>query len=180
LNPYTGEIAALATSLCWTATATLFTFASQKVGSMVLNRIRLLLAVVFLVLTHLLLRIPLPLQAGGERWLWLGLSGIVGLTLGDLFLFQTFIAIGPRLGMLMMSLAPVIAGISAWLFLSEAMGGFQILGVALTLAGVAWVVLERGGGIAERPAQPEDPESSKVYWRGILFGLVRPPGRPWA
>lgn len=171
MNPYTGEIAALATALCWTATSTLFTFASQKVGSMVLNRIRLLLALVFLVATHLLLRIPLPTQAGGERWFWLGLSGIVGLTLGDLFLFQAFITIGPRLGMLMMSLAPVIAGFSAWLFLSEAMGSIQILGVTITLAGVAWVVLERGGGMAENPAQPGNPEGSKVYWKGILFGL---------
>jgi len=146
LNPYTGEIAALATSLCWTATATLFTFASQKVGSMVLNRIACCWQSFFLVLTHLLLRIPLPLQAGGERWLWLGLSGIVGLNTGRPVLVQTFIAIGPRLGMLMMSLAPVIAGISGMAVPIRGDGRFSDPGCRLTLAGVAWVVLERGGG----------------------------------
>lgn len=168
MNPYIGEIAALATSVCWTATSTFFAFASQRVGSLVLNRIRLLLAIVFLIAAHLVLRLALPFQAGGERWLWLGLSGVVGLTLGDLFLFQAYIHIGPRLGMLMMSLAPVIAGITAWLFLGETMGGLQVLGIAVTLLGVAWVIRERHGDDTGRPQDSQDP---RAYWKGVLFGL---------
>jgi drug/metabolite transporter (DMT)-like permease len=177
LNPYIGELAALGTSLCWTATSTFFAFASRKVGSLVLNRARLVLAVMVLLIAHPLLRVSLPLQAGSERWFWLGLSGIVGLTLGDLFLFQSFIFVGPRLGMLMMSLAPVIAGITAWFFLAESLGAYQILGIAVTLGGVAWVVLE--GGSADwryrkryrQLSQPEGQQIHKNYWKGILFGV---------
>jgi drug/metabolite transporter (DMT)-like permease len=165
LNLYIGELAALGTSLCWTATSTFFAFASRKVGSLVLNRVRLVLAVIVLLIAHPLLRVSLPLQAGSERWFWLGLSGIVGLTLGDLFLFQSFIFVGPRLGMLMMSLAPVIAGVTAWFFLAESLGAVQILGIAVTLGGVAWVVLEGGN------RQPEGQQIHKNYWKGILFGV---------
>lgn len=165
MNNFTGELAALATSLCWTATSTFFAFASRRVGSIILNRARLVLALIFLLLAHPLLGIPLPLQAESERWFWLSISGIVGLTLGDLFLFQTYIWIGPRLGMLMMSLAPVIAGAAAWFFLGESLGALQIIGIAVTLGGVAWVVLDGRGRNAE------EAETQKNYWKGVLFGV---------
>lgn len=165
MNAYAGELAALATSLCWTATSTFFAYASTRVGSLVLNRTRLVLAALFLLAAHPLLGLPLPFQAEVERWFWLSLSGIVGLTLGDLFLFQTFIWIGARLGMLMMSLAPVIAGVTAWFFLGESLGGLQILGIAVTLTGVVWVVLEG------RSRQQGAPGGERNYWKGILFGI---------
>jgi drug/metabolite transporter (DMT)-like permease len=163
LSAYLGEIAALLTSLAFSVTSTLFTFAGQKVGSAVVNRTRLILAVLLLTLIHwFILGSLLPLEAEPQRWLWLGLSGIVGLVLGDTFLFQSFVWIGPRLSMLMMSLAPVIAALVAWIFLDEKLSLGQIAGIALTLAGIAWVVLERGGN---RQRQSRD------YTRGILFGL---------
>lgn len=158
-----GELAALATSLTFSFGSTFLTLGGRRVGSMILNRARLLIAIGFLSLTHwILLGIPLPLHAEPHRWLWLGLSGFVGLVLGDIFLFQAFVWIGPRLSMLMMSLAPIIATFLAWLFLGERMGWLQVFGIALTLSGVAWVVLERNG--ANKAANPD-------YARGILYGL---------
>lgn len=161
----TGELAALATSGFFTITSVLFTLAGRRIGSLVLNRIRLLLALAFLLLAHLLLGVPLPTQADGTRWLWLSISGIIGLVIGDMFLFQAFLWIGPRLTMLMMSLAPVLATALAWLLMGEQLSGLQGLGILITLGGIAWVVLERGG-------QP-DPEqgSPRRYGWGLLFGL---------
>jgi len=52
---YLGELAALATSLCWTVSATFFTLASQRVGSMIVNRARLVVAALFLITTHWLI-----------------------------------------------------------------------------------------------------------------------------
>ena len=141
-----GELAALGTSLCFSFTSTFFTLAGRQVGSVVVNRIRLLLAVGFLMLVHwVLLGQPLPLGVEPERWFWLGLSGIIGLVLGDAFLFQAFVMIGPQPSMLMMSLAPVISAFAAWVFLGETLNGRQLLAVALTVAGVVWVILERSG-----------------------------------
>ena len=98
---FVGELAALVTSLCWSFTSTFFTLAGRLVGSVVVNRIRLVLAVLFLVLAHFMLRQPLPVGAAPWRWFWLALSGFFGLVLGDAFLFQAFVWIGPRLSMLM-------------------------------------------------------------------------------
>ena len=55
--PYIGEIAALLTSLCFSATSTLFTLAGRQVGSVVVNRVRLILAVAFLAVTFSLFAI---------------------------------------------------------------------------------------------------------------------------
>lgn len=165
MERYLGEIAALSTSLAWSLTSTFFTLASRRVGSVITNRMRLLLAVLFLTATHwLLLAEPFPTQVEPERWFWLSISGVVGLLLGDAFLFQAFVWIGPRLSMLMMSLAPVIAGIFSWIFLAEVLSALQVLGVVLTVSGVAWVVWQGDG---RRDGTSKD----KQYLRGILFGF---------
>lgn len=119
---YAGQIAALMTSLFFSFSSTFFTFATRKFGPMVVNRIRLVMAAVLLILIHwLLFGSSLPLNAGASRWFWLGISGIVGLVLGDVLLFQAYRYIGPRLAMLMLSLAPIIAALVAWMFLGEAL-----------------------------------------------------------
>jgi drug/metabolite transporter (DMT)-like permease len=165
LNTVTGELAALATSLLFSITSVFFTFASRQLGSIVLNRIRLLIAIAFLVLAHLLLSIPLPLHVSPQTWFWLGLSGVIGLVLGDVCLFQAYIWIGPRLTMLLMSLAPILAGVLAWIFFDETLNSRQIFGIALTLAGMGWVILEQN-------ERGQDMHANKrFYWLGILFGL---------
>lgn len=163
MSIYAGEIAALLTSLAFSITSTMFTLAGRRVGSGVVNRTRLILAVLFLGLTHwFVLGSFLPVGAEPKRWFWLGLSGIVGLVLGDAFLFQAFVWIGPRLSMLMMSLAPVIAAWVAWIFLGERLTAGQIFGILFVLFGIAWVVLERNG---------KQQGENRNYLRGILFGL---------
>ena len=160
-----GELAALLTSLFFSVTSTFFTLAGRRVGSMAVNRSRLVVALLLLSGAHwIFYGAPAPLQAGGTRWFWLGLSGVIGLTLGDAFLFQAFIWIGPRLSMLMMSLAPVLAAITAWVFLAETLSAGQIAGILLTLAGVAWVILERRGN--RLPTH-----DGRHYLRGVIFAL---------
>ncbi len=163
---YLGELAALATSLCFSFTSTFFTLAGRQVGSLVVNRLRLVVAVGLLVGVHwALLGSPLPVGAGGDRWFWLGVSGVIGLVLGDAFLFQAFVWIGPRLSMLLMSLAPVIAALLAWAFLAETLSPGQVLGVGLTVGGIGWVALVRDQVRESGPAGRRD------YMRGLLFGL---------
>ena len=171
MTPYLGELAALLTALLFSATSTFFTLAGRQVGSLVLNRTRLLLAILFLLLAHLLLHTPLPFDAGPERLFWLSISGVVGLVLGDAFLFQAFVWIGPRMSMLLMSLAPVIAALLAWLFLSESLGIWQVTGILITLTGIAVVVLER------QPQRNLSNLSPSRYAPGILFGMAAATGQ---
>ncbi len=165
MSIYLGEIAAILTAVCWTFTAAFFALAGREVGSVGVNRMRLLLAVVQFALAHwLLYSTPFPLGDGPERWFWLAISGIVGLAIADAFLFQSYVWIGPRLGMLLMSGAPVIAALLAWIFLGETLLPRQILGIFLTVGGIAWVVLERNG---KNRAELDNPN---FLW-GIMFGM---------
>jgi len=160
---YLGELAAIITSITYAVNSTLFTVAGRVVGSTVVNRVRLVAACLFLTLAQWIFLGSLwPVGAGWDRWFWLGLSGIVGLVLGDAFLFQAFVLVGPRLSMLMMSLAPIIAAAAAWIFLGESLSFWQISGILITLIGVGWVVMEKNKN------QPADKEN---YLKGILFGL---------
>lgn len=159
-----GELAALATSISFTFGSTFFTLGARVLGSIAVNRLRLLIAISFLMLTHwIFFGVPYPIYAEPYRWLWLGLSGIVGYALGDFFLFQAFVWIGPRLSMLMMSLAPVIATFLAWVFLGETITLLQMVGVLITLSGVGWVVLDRS---------PIHTTKDKDYGRGVFYALL--------
>lgn len=160
---FIGELAALATSMTFAVNSAFFTVAGRKVGSVVVNRMRLVFALFFLIIAHVLFLGTLyPVEAGADRWLWLGLSGIVGLVLGDAFLFQAFVWVGPRISMLMMSLAPIIAAVTAWMFLGESLSLLKIVGIALTIGGLIWVILENNH---------YRNRENRNYLKGILFGL---------
>lgn len=160
---YLGEIAAIITSFTFAINSALFTLAGREVGSVVVNRLRLVIASLLLMAAQwIFLGTPWPVGVELDRWIWLGLSGIVGLVLGDAFLFQAFVLVGPRISMLMMSLAPILAAFIAWIFLGEALTFWQIMGIILTLIGVMWVVLEKNN---KQGPQKEN------YLRGVLFGL---------
>jgi drug/metabolite transporter (DMT)-like permease len=144
---YIGELAGLLTSVFWSVTSVIFTKTTQQVGSITVNRLRVVLALAFLMLINLVLYgYLLPFDAGAERWLWFMLSGIIGYAVGDVFLFQSFLYIGPQRAMLMMSLAPLMSAGMAWMFFGEVLIGVQMIGVVVTLAGIAWVISRQRGG----------------------------------
>jgi len=160
-----GPLAALGTSFCWSFTSTFFTLAGRRIGAMVVNRTRLVLAVIFLALTHWVLQgTPFPWHASPQRWFWLGLSGVVGLVIGDALLFQSFVWLGPRLSMLIMSLVPVISTLFAWVLLGEHLTAWQIAAIVITVGGVASVILDQEGNNAAIV-------EGKAYLTGVLFGL---------
>lgn len=166
--PFLGELAAVGTSLCFSFGSTFFTLSGRALGSVIVNRGRLLAAVLLVMLMHLLFYGQLlPLDAGTDRWIWLGLSGVVGLVLGDTFLLQAFVLIGPRLSMLMMALAPVLGALLAWLFLGETLALQEIAGIAVTLLGILVVIGERS---ASTPGTLQT-HDRRGYIIGLLCGL---------
>jgi drug/metabolite transporter (DMT)-like permease len=161
---FIGEVAALTTSFFFAMTALIFTATGRMVGSQVTNRMRLVFALIYLVILNLIFfREPLPFSADSSRWLWLGLSGVIGLSLGDAFLFQSFLSVGTRLGTLLLSLAPIFGSIVAWLFFGETLTILQITGIVLALAGIAWVIASH-----QEPANTPRGHTR----RGVLFGTL--------
>ncbi|HSB65516.1 MAG TPA: DMT family transporter [Anaerolineales bacterium] len=172
-----GEVAALLTAMCYSISSIFFTRAGQKYGPMTSNRLRLVVAIVLLGMIHwIAYGSPVPIHAGIQRWLWLGISGVVGLAIGDLFLFQAYVIIGPRLGLLFLSLSPALATILAWLFLGERLSLGKLLGITITLLGIAWVVLESNIN-HDSPANQALPAVRKVNMKGIIAGLIAATGQ---
>ncbi len=164
---FIGEIAGLATSFFFALTSLIFAASGRMVGSQVTNRIRLILALLYLIILNLILfREPLPFSAEPSRWIWLGLSGVIGLSLGDAFYFQSLVSVGPRLGSLLLSLAPIFGSIIAWVFFGEILTALQITGIALALAGIGWVVVSH----REPPDTPHGHTQRGVFF-GVLAGL---------
>jgi drug/metabolite transporter (DMT)-like permease len=176
MTPNIGEVAALLTAMCFSISSIFFTNASRKFGPVVSNRLRLIVAIFLLGVTHwIAFGTPIPLNAEPERWLWLGASGIVGLAIGDLFLFQAYITLGPRLGLLFLSLSPALATILAWLILGETLSAGNILGILLTLIGITWVVLESNPN-GKSPIINSSLHQ-RSYNKGIIAGLIAAAGQ---
>ncbi len=164
MSSHLGEIAALCTALCWTITSLSFESACKRIGSLVVNFIRLALAFLFLSISGWIFRgSAFPTDAPAHAWIWLSLSGFVGFTIGDLCLFRAFVLIGARISMLLMALVPLFTALISWLIMNEQLDDRDLLGMALTVGGVIWVVMER------RTDDKLEPEKSK--WIGVLLGL---------
>ncbi|HEX6899102.1 MAG TPA: DMT family transporter [Thermoanaerobaculia bacterium] len=149
-STHAGQLAALGTATCWAFSALAFDAAARRIGVLALNLIRLVIAFGFLSLAAWAMRgLPLPTDATPHAWGWLAVSGLVGFVFGDLCLFRAYVLIGPRLGMLVMSLAPLLTAVIGWLILGETLSGLDLLGMALTITGIGWAVLERKAPPAE-------------------------------
>jgi drug/metabolite transporter (DMT)-like permease len=170
---HVGALAALGSAFAWTFTALVFEYAGKRIGAFALNFLRLVLGCLFLGLYGLVVRGSFfPFDAPLSAWLWLGLSGLVGLVLGDLLLFQSFIDIGSRLAMLIYATAPAFAAVLGFLVFGERISLFGIGGMCLTLGGIAIVVFGRRG------AKNGVGEGASNLVGGALAPAVAPADRP--
>ena len=160
-----GEFAALGTACCWAASYILFTLAVRIAGPKWLNRWRLTVAAVLLLVVHgVAFGRPLPLDAGWGVWGWLTLSGVIGFAISDAFLFRALYHIGAHRTSLVTSLIPVISTAMAWIVFGETMSWTQLLASAGVVAGIALVVSARSPG-------RRDAANVRQATLGILFAL---------
>jgi len=139
-----GEIAALGTAVCWTATALSFESAGKRIGSLTVNLIRLGMATILFLAYGLIVRgAAFPIDATPHAWGWLALSGLVGFVIGDLLLFQAFVEIGARISMLVFASVPPLTAIMARFALDERLTPLAVGGMLVTLFGIVLVVLKR-------------------------------------
>ena len=159
-------MAALATAVLWTLSALAWTSAGRHVGALAVAFLRLVLAVGMLMAFGYFYRgLPWPSDADPRVWRLLGLSGFLGFFVSDLLLFKAFLVIGPRLSLLVTSLTPPIATLISWLWHGRSLGPLAWVAMAVTLAGVLWVVLEQRDG-------DDHPHSRKQLRYGLLLASV--------
>ena len=147
MNANIGYSTALIAAFGWAICSLCFTAAGHRIGALAVGFIRLMLALVmFCVYGWLTRGLAFPTDASAHAWLYLSLSGLIGFFLGDIFLFRSFVLIGPRLTLLVMSLWPAITALLGVTVLGEKLVYTEWCAIMLTLAGIIWVVLERRPG----------------------------------
>jgi drug/metabolite transporter (DMT)-like permease len=113
-------------------------------GSLVLNRLRITVAAVFLVTALWVTRgAPWPLWATGAQIGLLALSGLIGFVFGDSYYFRALVILGPGRAALIASSAPIFTAALGWPVLGERPGPLVLVGMALTVGGISWVLRER-------------------------------------
>jgi drug/metabolite transporter (DMT)-like permease len=168
VDGFVGELASLGTAACWAGTAMFFASAGQRIGSLTVNLLRLVMALAMLTVFEAVVRgHALPTDATAFSWSWLSVSGVIGFTIGDLCLFRALVLIGPRLASLIMSLAPPLTALIGWLVLGETLGGRDLLGMTLTVGGIAWAVTDRTS-----PRVASVVPAAPVTWGGIALACV--------
>ena len=135
-----GLLAACTTLLSWSVGTLSFLKASRLMDPGLMNRARLGVAVI----------VTFAIACGAEwiwpwellsstpltSWLWLGLSGLVGLAIGDLFGFTSLRILGARRQSVIGTTAPAASAIVGLALLGEALTLADVVGIALTILGV--------------------------------------------
>lgn len=156
-----GYCAALGAAIAWALGSILFRRMGDYASPLGMNLVKCLIGLVYLGVILLMLgKEPVSLRAV----LLLGLSGFLGIALGDTFFFKALISLGPKLTLLLAALGPVFTVVLAVVFLRERLSLLTLSGIAITLAGVTMVTW------SETPAG--DAGAKAVHFSGIFYSVL--------
>lgn len=130
---------ALGAALSWTLAGLFSHQAVLRFGSLHFNRLRMLAAAFLLVMMIALTdgSFVLPMAF----WQPVLLSAVVGVVLGDYFLFVAMRRLGPRRTAILFAGNAPIAAILSWLFLDEILSAVQILAILVGFAGICFAII---------------------------------------
>ena len=135
-----GAIAALASASCWAFGSILWRKIGDEISPLSMNLTKGIIGIAYLAIAILIIGIePVSMQA----FLFLGISGLLGIALGDTLYFMSLINLGPRLWSLIAALGPVFVAVSATIFLGERPSILVWTGILLTVSGTCWMLWER-------------------------------------
>ena len=152
-----GELAAIATGMCWTAGALFFERGIKHIGILTVNFIKVLIAFLLLTVTAMFFRgMPLPVDATLHNWIFLSMSGLIGFVITDMFLFSAYKTVGPRIAMLFMAFSPPLTAGIAYLFLGEQLGQRGLFGMSLVITGIILAIIGRSNSLDFLKINKED------------------------
>jgi len=157
-----GEAAAFATALLWGVSSQIQGAVARTIGATEITLLRLPYQIFFLTLLCLAMRETLVLTP--LAFSQLAISGFLLVCCCDFALYRAMTIIGPAVALLILSLSTGFSALFGWLFLGEYASLQVIAGIAVTLAGIAWVITEHSGSIL-LPGQ-EIPEG-----KALAFGV---------
>ncbi len=140
-----GGIAALGAAASWALSTVLWRRIGDVLPPLSMNLNKCLLGIAYLL-------VALPFVERGaldlRAFLYLGISGVLGIALADTFFFASLIALGSKNASVLCTLGPVFTALGAVAFLGERPSLAVWIGIALTSSGVLAVLWERTGSQA--------------------------------
>jgi drug/metabolite transporter (DMT)-like permease len=135
-----GSTAALISACAWAYSSILFRNLGKTMPASGMNLVKCLIGI-------LLLGFILMVKGFGpvdiRTFLFLGLSGLLGIAFGDTLFFKALGYLSPRLTLLLGTLGPAITVLLAVIFLGERPSLLTWLGMIIIVTGVSWVLWER-------------------------------------
>lgn len=133
-------LVALVSAATWALGDILWRKIGEEISPISMNLSKVIIGSLYLAVVLLVIgREPVNMRA----FFFLGISGIIGIAIGDTFFFMSLMQLGPRLISLMGTLIPVFMALSAVIFLGERPSFLVWVGIFLTVSGVAWVLWKR-------------------------------------
>jgi len=158
------ELSGLLAALCWTLSSLLAPSLIKQFGTFRFNTFRIVMAASMLLLISLWRVEELDRLA-----LYLGplvLSGLLGILIGDTFLFSAVHRLGPRRAGVLFAMNAPFSILLAWLFLNEQLTWQELLSCAVVLVGVIIAIL-----FGRRGQTHEWETTQGLLWVGALMGL---------
>lgn len=133
------EVLAIVAAACWAISSLLSATPSSRMGAIAFSRWRMLFASSILWF--------IAWQTGGWHSLslssvaLLGLSGVIGIFIGDTVLFGCMNRLGPRRSGVLFANHALFSAVLAWAFLGEVLWGYALIGSVMLVGGVMLAVL---------------------------------------
>lgn len=159
-----GEMAAFGTACLWGLSTFMHTDAAKLIGARFLTLFRMPVVVFYNLCLAAAFGISWALP--GNSLFWLIFSGVLGLGLADTLLYEGCVRIGARLGSIIWQLTPCITALIAYFFLHETLSAQNMIGMAIAIGAVLYVVTEKGDSNDQRQTDPSQ------WRRGVLLALL--------
>lgn len=170
INNFKGEVAALGAAFLWAASSLVYTLLGQRIAPLQLNLLKGLIAIALIGLTLILGRQSVP-TLDFIPVIFLLISGVIGIGLGDTAYFSALNHLGARRTLLLETLAPPMTAVLALFFLGETLKPGAWCGIFFTIIGVAWVITERTPALVISDRNP----TQGIIW-AILAAIAQSSG----
>jgi drug/metabolite transporter (DMT)-like permease len=157
---------AITAAVLWAISPLCFASAARRVGSLRVNLMRILLAGIVLLtclplyylLTPAVFVVPTMTQLG-----WLLASGLVGIAIGDLLMYESLVTLGPRRTTQLYTLQPV-AAVAAGYLAGESLSWPTLVGIAIVIGATTTAIFAR-------PDDDASKEPGKLTTLGLTYGI---------
>ena len=156
-----GAAAALGSAAAWAVGSILFRKIGDAASPLGMNLGKGLLGLVLIGIAVAAVGIE---PVDGRSLAFLGLSGLVGVALGDTFFFMALVRLDPRQTLLLATVGQVFTVVLAMVVLGERASPLTWSGIVLVIGGVTWVMAERLG------VEPGQRRERRLA--GIVYGLL--------